>query len=861
MPLDPSPTRPIAYRGMGPFVFVSYSHEDENAIYPELERLTAEGFALYYDDAVTAGHPWHDELANAIERCAAFVLFLTPRSAVSQHCQRELHFALDLDKPIIVVHLQPVELPSGLRLALGDKQAILAHAMPRDRYERRVAETLEVYVPRIEPADLLKAPPTVERGRVWRLAAVGGPIAAAILLGYAAWQWSAAEDAAGERLATARELVLQDRYGEAFLVLRSVEHRLAGNPDFAALWQEITVPIEPQVADDGVTVRFRPYETPNADWIDVGVSPVQDVPAPLGTLLLQLEKPGFVTREFAVGNPGPLLGNVPADQQWRIGPVPKLELTASGVLPEDMVAVPATDVPIFLKGFSRRVNGDARLAIPAFAVGRFEVTNREYKDFVDAGGYARAKLWQGLMLPDGTPLGAESVARFVDATERPGPATWALGTYPTGTAELPVGGISWYEAVAYARFRDQALPTLHHWARAAFAPYEAFHSTAPAISRASVFDAESPAPADQPTGIGPWGTVNTAGNVREWVWTWIDDQGLAMGGAWSDYPSLYQHTYTLDPMSRSPQNGLRLMSTLGTPIDPALLDPVSAPVDTAFSRRNPVTDEAFAAMRFQFTHVYRTPDAIQLEVVDENDTWSSEEVVLTFAAGETRTLYVVKPVGAETRALQPVIYMPHGGATTRMPNRNMLTHVPPLDFIVRAGRALVIPIWAGTAQRAEPTASDPAANADRMRKQALAFYEDVAGTIDYLETRKDIDTQHIGFLGISFGAINGPIPLAIERRFSAAVLIAGGIRLHTEVHPMLDSINYLPRVDIPVLMINGRYDHLFLYESSQRRMFDLLGTPIERRRQVLYDTGHFDFPRNQVAREASDWFDRYLGPS
>ena len=79
-------------------------------------------------------------------------------------------------------------------------------------------------------------------------------------------------------------------------------------------------------------------------------------------------------------------------------------------------------------------------------------------------------------------------------------------------------------------------------------------------------------------------------------------------------------------------------------------------------------------------------------------------------------------------------------------------------------------------------------------------------------------------------------------------------------HPMYDPINYMPRVTQPVLMINGRHDHLFLYEHSQLRMLELLGAPAEHKKHLVFEEGHFDFPRNTVAREVSNWFDKYMGP-
>jgi pimeloyl-ACP methyl ester carboxylesterase len=64
---------------------------------------------------------------------------------------------------------------------------------------------------------------------------------------------------------------------------------------------------------------------------------------------------------------------------------------------------------------------------------------------------------------------------------------------------------------------------------------------------------------------------------------------------------------------------------------------------------------------------------------------------------------------------------------------------------------------------------------------------------------------------------------------------------------------------MPVLMLNGRYDHYFPVETSQRPMFRLLGTPPSQKRQVIYDGGHF-IPRPQLIKETLDWLDRYLGP-
>jgi hypothetical protein len=60
-------------------------------------------------------------------------------------------------------------------------------------------------------------------------------------------------------------------------------------------------------------------------------------------------------------------------------------------------------------------------------------------------------------------------------------------------------------------------------------------------------------------------------------------------------------------------------------------------------------------------------------------------------------------------------------------------------------------------------------------------------------------------------------------------------------------------------MINGRYDTNFLYETSIKPMFDLLGTPDEHKDLKLYETDHIP-PRNEFIKEILAWLDRYLGP-
>jgi eukaryotic-like serine/threonine-protein kinase len=490
------------------------------------------------------------------------------------------------------------------------------------------------------------------------------------------------------------------------------------------------------------------------------------------------------------------------------------------------------------------------------------VTNQEFKQFIDAGGYETPAYWEGVTFEEGGHelSWAQARKRFVDATNRPVPAGWQLSTYPAGRAEFPVGGISWYEAVAYARFRGEALPTIHHWLRAAFAPYDVHFNVAPAVATASRFLADDAVPARSAVGLGPWGTYNMNGNVREWVWNFAGKNGLALGGAWSDYASENQGAYTTPPMDRSPTYGMRLMHNLpGSSVATELLQPIRLVYDLSTNKREPVSNDAFEAMRFQFSTAQVKPLDVAVRAIEQSPLWIAEEVTLRLPGEELATLYIVRPK-AHDKPLQPIIYgPPQNCCNLKRPNRNTLEQLRVAEFVVNSGRALVMPIWWNSYERVLPPELDPNALTDLQRQEALAWHRDLNVALDYLESREDIDVSKAGYLGFSRGATYNAVELAIEPRLKAAVLLGGGIPVAQPVHPMLDLVNYAPRITIPVLMINGRFDHLFPYEQSQRPLFDLLGTPADKKSHIVYDGGHFTYPPNSVARDASNWFDQHLG--
>ena len=97
----------------------------------------------------------------------------------------------------------------------------------------------------------------------------------------------------------------------------------------------------------------------------------------------------------------------------------------------------------------------------------------------------------------------------------------------------------------------------------------------------------------------------------------------------------------------------------------------------------------------------------------------------------------------------------------------------------------------------------------------------------------------------------------VEPRLRTLVLVAAG--LDESAPEEVDAFNYAPRVRMPVLMINGRYDFSHPFDTSQQPLFRTLGTPAANKRRVVLDSGHVP-PWPDVVRETLDWLDRYLGP-
>jgi TolB-like protein/Tfp pilus assembly protein PilF len=131
-----------AYQGDEPYVFVCYAHENADSVYPELQRLHDAGVRIWYDEGVSPGARWSDELARAVSGAALVLFFCTPQSAKSKHCQDEVNFAVGEQRPLLVIQDGVVDLPPGMRLQLGAQQSILKHELSAEQFVDKLAAAI-----------------------------------------------------------------------------------------------------------------------------------------------------------------------------------------------------------------------------------------------------------------------------------------------------------------------------------------------------------------------------------------------------------------------------------------------------------------------------------------------------------------------------------------------------------------------------------------------------------------------------------------------------------------------------------------------------------------------------------------------
>lgn len=690
------------------------------------------------------------------------------------------------------------------------------------------------------PAPAVSTGSVVARTWLWRWVAVGAVIIVGVLSGWL-WRTHTRERWAREKATPEiARLIESGEYPKAAALALRAHAILPGDVTIQSLWVRATGEVSITSEPAGAEVSYRPYRSDPAAWTQLGHTPVSKVRVPQDSYVWRLTKQGFADETFIAEAPGTLLvGDV-----WNFDRT--LKLHSQPQVPPEMVPVGGG-----WSGMTYPLLGSPDVNLDDFLIDRHEVTNVEYQKFVDAGGYGKPEFWKQPFIKNGRAIPWDkAIALFHDSTGRPGPATWEAGHFPTGRGNHPVSGVSWFEAEAYAEFAGKSLPTAYHWILASQAD-----DNTPLIASGSNFGQQGTRPVGEAGTLSGWGTTDMAGNVKEWCQNGTkDSKRLILGGGFGEPDYMFNFTDAQSPWDRLPNFGFRCMKLLSAPNLAAQQRIESNTRD--FWNEKPVPDEIFKAYRELYAYDKDGLNA-RLEQTDITDRAKRERVSFDAAYGHERiTAYLFLPLKASP-PWQTVVFFP--GAMATLNDTLDLTSVEnAYDFILKSGRAIVVPIYKGMYQRRDgyiPGRNEPAFRRDHV----IAWSKDLGRTLDYLETRSEFDRSRMAYLGFSLGGARAPVLLGIEKRFKAAVLLSAGFHSYHDL-PEVDEINFDPHVSTPTLILNGRYDDDFPVETSQRPLFQFMGTIPKDKKLVIFDGGHGVFPRPAAVREVLDWLDKYLGP-
>jgi dienelactone hydrolase len=637
--------------------------------------------------------------------------------------------------------------------------------------------------------------------------------------------------------------VSERNYFAAYNLLMKSEKYISKSPTYQDLVSRVTTKMTILSDPPGADVYIREYSDSTGEWKNLGKTPIDSTRMPnvsyyttgFTAFTVKFKKEGFEdVIAVTLTKPDTLFRRL-----FRIDSIPP------GM--------------VYVEGYAEEEANNFLKVKHGFFLDKYEVTNKQYKEFLDKGGYSSSKYWKEEFIKNGKPLTwEEAIAEFTDKTGRPGPATWEAGDYPDGQDDNPVSGVSWYEAAAYAESIERNLPSSNHWSSGAgfyirfISPY--FNSQ---IIPASNFNDRGPEKVGKSRGINCFGAFDMAGNVREWCSNDTKVGRIVRGGAWDDASYMYGNLSQIPPFDRSPKNGFRCVKYIDKEKIPALaFQQITFSEPRNFYNESPVSHDIFRIYRNQFQYDKKPLNSKIEGKYEAPEDYYIEKITYDAAYGNERGIaYLFLPKGTEP-PFQTVIFFP-GTATQREDDLVASEYATwYVHFLVKTGRAVIFPVYLGTFERKIPLDFNTLSH--QATEYTINLVKDLCRSIDYLETRQDIDTSKLGYIGVSWGGQMGPIIAAVENRLGLSILIKGGIPV-TQYNPEVDRVNYISRVKIPVLMLNGEYDATFPFETNVKPLYDLLGTPEQDKRLCTYKSDH-NIPRDDMIRETLNWLDKYFGP-
>lgn len=660
-------------------------------------------------------------------------------------------------------------------------------------------------------------------------------------------------------LAQIEKLAEAGEYVEAYDLAVQADEHLKGDSIFVRLLPIISDKLTIKSEPGGASVflkRFAPDEQgtlPEREY--VGVTPIKDLRVARNANKVTIEKRGYVAVErIASSEFNRTLATMGVSSDIEI----EVKLFESDEIPENMVLVPGGDYKLV----SSDAPTTAEVNLQNYYIDKYEVSNKQYKVFIDEGGYLTKEYWKYLFVKDSKKLSwQEAMPLFRDRTGLPGPRSWTNQEYPQGKENHPVTDVSWYEAAAFAEFSGKRLPTVFQWEKAArngimtyrgfFMPWGLVNGQKWEKNRAN-FGGKDTAPVNSHKfGISPYGCYNMAGNITEWCLNAMTGGYATTGGSFADPAYMFFYYGPFPGFFSSRSLGFRC---------------VRNNVETATEQRamyidlekrtpsySPVDEGTFKSFLSHYKYDKKPLNAQIIETV-ETDSWIREKIQFAGVGSEQIIAYLFLP----KRAAQPyqcINFIPSAGVfytrTSEGAERFLGPHI-------KSGRAVlaVVP-WGAVERERGSDYTRPAMNTVGYRELIIRDATEFSIGLDYLSTRDDIDITKVAYLGASLGAQGWLIHAAVEERYRSVVLLGGGVfETDQKKLPEVNPINLVSYITPPKLLVHGKYDEDSRLETNLRPLYNLLSEP---KKLVLVESGHIP-PLEDRVPVINKWLDETLGP-
>ncbi len=199
-------------------------------------------------------------------------------------------------------------------------------------------------------------------------------------------------------------LVDEGKYPQALALALQAEKYVPNDPILKTLWTAMSVSISIQTDPPGADIFLQDYGS-TENWKKVGMSPIQNLRVAKGYYRCKISRNGFRT----------ILVVIPRAFFQRQLSV-SYSLKEMDKLPADMIFVPG------LKS-DPNANMPNPETVPIqkdYWMDQYEVSNKNFKKFVDSGGYRNRKYWKVPFIKDGRELSFdEGMKYFHDTTDRP----------------------------------------------------------------------------------------------------------------------------------------------------------------------------------------------------------------------------------------------------------------------------------------------------------------------------------------------------------------------------------------------------------------------------------------------------------